>query len=146
MSSGIRCRSYPWGARHRPGGGMIKMAQPTHHEALERLGIFTGEWTLEASFPGDAPAAPSVLAIIADRHAVLRATVFSVLIVSIIAFAYACERSEDTPRAVYLQPAGRHIDWQQVNGLPRDFRLLVVLVVVVLQVGRHVRVLRAALL
>ncbi len=33
---------------------MIKMAR---YEALERLGIFTGEWALEASFPADAPAA-----------------------------------------------------------------------------------------
>jgi hypothetical protein len=37
---------------------MIKMAQPARHEALERLGVFAGEWALEASFPGDAPAAP----------------------------------------------------------------------------------------
>jgi hypothetical protein len=36
---------------------MIKMARPARHEALERLGIFTGEWALEASFPADAPAA-----------------------------------------------------------------------------------------
>jgi hypothetical protein len=37
---------------------MIKMIWPARHEALERLGIFTGEWALEASFPADAPAAP----------------------------------------------------------------------------------------
>jgi hypothetical protein len=36
---------------------MIKMAQPARHEALERLGIFAGEWALQASFPGDTPAA-----------------------------------------------------------------------------------------
>ncbi len=36
---------------------MIKMAQPARHEALVRLGIFAGEWALEASFPGDALAA-----------------------------------------------------------------------------------------
>jgi len=33
------------------------MAQPARHEALERLGIFAGEWALEASFPGNTPAA-----------------------------------------------------------------------------------------
>ena len=35
----------------------MKMAQPARPEALERLGVFTGQWALEASFPGDAPAA-----------------------------------------------------------------------------------------
>jgi hypothetical protein len=38
---------------------MIKMAQPARQEALERLGVFTGEWALEASFPGGSPAAGS---------------------------------------------------------------------------------------
>lgn len=33
------------------------MDQPARHEALERLGVFAGEWALEASFPGDTPAA-----------------------------------------------------------------------------------------
>ena len=34
------------------------MAQAARHEALERLGIFTGQWALEAFFPGDAQAVP----------------------------------------------------------------------------------------
>jgi hypothetical protein len=38
-------------------GGKVKMTQPGRLEALERLDIFVGEWALEASFPGGAPAA-----------------------------------------------------------------------------------------